>query len=535
MTLNYICFYANIFKWETRVVIKCSDITSLAKAHTAKVIPNAIRLTTAQDEKYVLTSFAARDKTYIMMFRVWQNALLDQPMSPTELWSWVHYSYGDDLGFSSDEEEELKGQVDCNLQQQGTAGLSDSTSSDESKCSDLSDRSKLLTSQVQAKIESIQEDAGCEADEEQEESLPFLEPACCSCTEHTGKLLADQYFQIPVDTMFTLLFSESKFYKNMMNDRKAIDLKFTSWTRNEAIANEGETEYTKSRVVFYTVILNHTMIKAAPTTETQYLLEANPAESYRIRTDAVNTEIPYCDTFFVRTHYCLTRGRHENEVRILVHSDVIFTSTSWSFKLVRPLIEKNAVQGISDFIRDLIAALDKYCNEGPALISEIVEVVEELETERRRPSNKTDSLNSGASLRRRLEEVAAERGSCWSAADIAPASLSSTLKSLRRNSLRDAETRDTQPSATHVRIVLLVVGALFLFNVLLFIQLWKLENAVDDYETVMKAIALKNAGHSVVPNAQTITSLRKVLTKAVEMANTIEKNLQELNQDLSAL
>ena len=51
----------------------------------------------------------------------------------------------------------------------------------------------------------------------------------------------------------------------------------------------------------------------------------------------------------------------------------------------------------------------------------------------------------------------------------------------------------------------------------------------------MKAIALKNAGHSVMPNAQTITSLRKVLTKAVEMANTIEKNLQELNHDLSNL
>ena len=456
------------------------DITSLAKAHTAKVIPNAIRLTTSQDEKYVLTSFAARDKTYVMMFRVWQNALLDQPMSPTELWSWVHFSYGDDLGFSSDEEEELKGEAECDLlQQRGAAGLSDSTSSDESKCSDASDRGKG----AEPKIQSIQEDAGCEADEEQDESLPYLEPACCSCSDHCGKKLADQYFQIPVDTMFTLLFSESKFYKNVMNDRKAIDLKFTSWVANEATANEPDTEYTKSRVLNYTVVLNHTMIKAAPTTETQYLLEANPSESYRIRTEAVNTEIPYCDTFHVRTQYCLTRGRHENEVRILIHSDVIFTSTSWSFKLVKPLIEKNAVQGISDFIRDLIAGLDKYCNEGPALSSEIVEVVEELGTERRRPSGcKTDSLNSGASLRRRLEEVAAERGSCWSTADVAPVSLSSTLKSLRGNSLRDPQTRDAEPSATHVRIVLLVVGFLFLFNLLLFYQLWKLEAAVDDYE-----------------------------------------------------
>jgi hypothetical protein len=220
----------------------------------------------------------------------------------------------------------------------------------------------------------------------------------------------------------------------------------------------------------------------------------------------------------------------------------VFTSTSWSFKLVKPIIEKNAVQGISDFIKDLVIALNKYCNEGPPIISEIVDVVEELEleTERRRPSNtnnhnqKTDSLKSGASLRRRLEEVAAERASaCWSPGDTVP--LTATLNSLRRNSVRESDARDHQSFAVHVRVVLVIVCALVLFNLLLFYQLWKLESAVDEYEAVIQAIAMRNAGHSVVPNAQTITSLRKVLTKAVAMANTIEKNLNELSSDLSSL
>lgn len=505
-------------------MIRCSDVTTMTKAHTAKVIPNAIRITTVQDEKYVLTSFAARDKTYVMMFRVWQNALLDQPMSPTELWSWVHYSYGDDLGFSSDEEEEMKEQVVSNLQIQRTEGISDSTTSEESKCSEGSDQRKEVPSE-----KGLQDDEGCEADEEQEESLPFLEPAACSCPQHKGLLLADQIFQIPVDTMFTLLFSESKFYKNVMNDRKAIDLRFTPWVQNEDTATSDQE---KSRIVNYTVVLNHTMIKAAPTTETQYLLEATPTDSYRIRTEAVNTEVPYCDTFYVSTQYCLTRGKHENEARLLVHADVVTTSTSWSFKLVKPLIEKNASQGIADYIRDLVYALNKYCNEGPNLISEMVEVVE-LENELRRPSQKTDSLKSGTSLRRRLEEVAAERSSCWSAADTVPASLTSTLRSLRNNSLMEAESAKT--SSTHIRFVLLVIGVLLIFNLLLFYQLWKLEAAVDEYESVLKAIAVKNAGHSMIPSAQTIDSLKKILTKAVQMTHTIEKNLQELSQDLSAL
>lgn len=207
---------------------------------------------------------------------------------------------------------------------------------------------------------------------------------------------------------------------------------------------------------------------------------------------------------------------------------------------MKPIIEKNAVQGISDFIKDLVIALNKYCNEGPPIISEIVDVVEELETERRRPSNsnnnnqKTDSLKSGASLRRRLEEAAAERASvCWPPGDAVP--LTSALNSLRRNSIREPDVRDHHPFAVHVRAVLVIVCALVIFNLLLFYQLWKLEAAVDEYEAVIHAIAMRNAGHSVVPNAQTITSLRKVLTKAVAMANTIEKNLNELSHDLSSL
>lgn len=70
-------------------MIKCRDITSVTKANTARVIPNAIQVVTTSGDKYVFTSFAARDKSYVMLFRIWQNALLDQPMSSAQLWQWV--------------------------------------------------------------------------------------------------------------------------------------------------------------------------------------------------------------------------------------------------------------------------------------------------------------------------------------------------------------------------------------------------------------------------------------------------------------
>ncbi len=49
----------------------------MTKERTARVIPNAIQICTLTD-KYFFTSFGARDKTFLMLFRVWQNALMDQ-------------------------------------------------------------------------------------------------------------------------------------------------------------------------------------------------------------------------------------------------------------------------------------------------------------------------------------------------------------------------------------------------------------------------------------------------------------------------
>ena len=47
------------------------------------MIPNAIQVMT-KEEKHFFTSFSARDKTYLMLFRVWQFALLNQVTSELE-------------------------------------------------------------------------------------------------------------------------------------------------------------------------------------------------------------------------------------------------------------------------------------------------------------------------------------------------------------------------------------------------------------------------------------------------------------------
>ncbi|XP_066499554.1 protein Aster-A isoform X2 [Hoplias malabaricus] len=101
---NWICFYSNIFRWETTITILLKDVTGLTKEKTAKVIPNAIQICTDQ-EKHFFTSFGARDRSYMMIFRLWQNALMDKTLSPKELWHIVHQCYGTELGLTSEDDD----------------------------------------------------------------------------------------------------------------------------------------------------------------------------------------------------------------------------------------------------------------------------------------------------------------------------------------------------------------------------------------------------------------------------------------------
>ncbi|XP_042355563.1 protein Aster-B isoform X3 [Plectropomus leopardus] len=110
---NWICFYSNIFRWETLLMVRLKDICSMTKEKTARLIPNAIQLCT-DNEKHFFTSFGARDRTYMMMFRLWQNALLEKPLCPKELWHFVHQCYGNELGLTSDDEDYVPPDEDFN-------------------------------------------------------------------------------------------------------------------------------------------------------------------------------------------------------------------------------------------------------------------------------------------------------------------------------------------------------------------------------------------------------------------------------------
>jgi len=58
-------------------MIPFKDVLKITKEKTALVIPNAIQICT-RDDKYSFTSFAARDKTFLVLDRVKKSITDDQ-------------------------------------------------------------------------------------------------------------------------------------------------------------------------------------------------------------------------------------------------------------------------------------------------------------------------------------------------------------------------------------------------------------------------------------------------------------------------
>jgi hypothetical protein len=78
---NFLCFYANIFGWETNLVVRCADVQQVRKEKTAFVVcglvllfsphstqfPNAIQLVT-ETGKHLFASFVYRDTAFRSVF-----------------------------------------------------------------------------------------------------------------------------------------------------------------------------------------------------------------------------------------------------------------------------------------------------------------------------------------------------------------------------------------------------------------------------------------------------------------------------------
>ncbi|XP_075975033.1 GRAM domain containing 1B isoform X2 [Anticarsia gemmatalis] len=367
---NYLCFYASIFGWETSMTLRWKDVTAITKEKTALVIPNAILVCT-DGEKNFLTSFSGRDKAYLMLFRIWQNALMDQPMSSHEIWQWVHSCYGSELGFNSDEEgygreppddvpplpplppdvaEEL---VDSSCMETSGGDARDEQRSSRPPLNNNRDSSPPLVTNGDAEYreeeagDTLPTDMSDTSDSEPDKPHNGGEVEKCTAT-HEGKLLLRQEFPFNIDQMFTMIFTNSKFNLELLAARGTTDYVQAPWQAQGGL---------KCRQISYTLGLTSGPIgpKEVQVTETQVMNKCSkPGQLYSIDSTSENAGIPYADYFSVQVHYCLTRAGHDATC-LAFYGHVKYKKSMWP--MVKTFLEKNTMSGLDEFCRLLESRL----------------------------------------------------------------------------------------------------------------------------------------------------------------------------------
>ncbi|XP_012645312.1 protein Aster-B isoform X1 [Microcebus murinus] len=404
---NWICFYSNIFRWETLLTVRLKDICSMTKEKTARLIPNAIQVCT-DSEKHFFTSFGARDRTYMMMFRLWQNALLEKPLCPKELWHFVHQCYGNELGLTSDDEDYVPPDDDFN-----TMGYCEEIPVEENEVNDSSSKSSIetkpdaspqlpkksitnstLTSTgsseapvsfdglpleeevlegdgslekelaidniIGEKIEIIAPVNSPSLDFNDNEDIP-TELSDSSDTHDEGEVQAfyedlsgrqyvNEVFNFSVDKLYDLLFTNSPFQRDFMEQRRFSDIIFHPWKKEE--------NGNQSRVILYTVTLTNPLApKTATVRETQTMYKASQeSECYVIDAEVLTHDVPYHDYFYTINRYTLTRVAR-NKSRLRVSTELRYRKQPWG--LVKTFIEKNFWSGLEDYFRHLESELAK--------------------------------------------------------------------------------------------------------------------------------------------------------------------------------
>ncbi|XP_024135381.1 protein Aster-C [Oryzias melastigma] len=390
---NWICFYSNVFRG-TKIILTLKDIITMSREKTARLIPNAIQICT-NTEKYFFTSFSAREKSYLGVFRMWQNTLMDKPLTSSELWQMVKQHYGQDLGLSPEEMESLQLSAETSMQtsisqksatDDGIGKLerphslrlsgvelaplqsstpqgeelpsqlsSPSSNMEESRNSPNQQRSPALSLKrhvperlskcssnsldLNANENSAVDQSGSESVEE-EERLSF--------SQVPGRLYLNKVFHISAAKMFELLFTDSAFTRRFKDIRKISNASSTPWQK--------ESSGNLRRTLNYTITITNPLVgKSSTATENQTLYkESREGQYYLVDSEVYTHDVPYHDYFYTLNRYYII-SHSKRKCRLRVHSDVKYRKQPWG--LVKSFITKNSWSGLEEYFKHLEAEL----------------------------------------------------------------------------------------------------------------------------------------------------------------------------------
>ncbi|KAK0423571.1 hypothetical protein QR680_008214 [Steinernema hermaphroditum] len=346
-----IAFAANIFGWETKHVIRFVDVVSIKRAKTAKIFANSIEIETKDQQKHFFASFANREKSYVLMYRLWQLIVTDVPLNsltckdPNTLLPPVTEMEHPAAGVVADDD----GGGAKSLQLERTTTMLFNPPLPRLDTSSTPDVSLPDTEYPQ---QALEDDVTDSSDDEETN---------CTC-KHEGKLYLDNVYDIGVERMREVMFGQTPWFHvyaaylrthpvHCKIIENISDYSQTPW-RDQADEN-GKKKRCDST---YQLTVNHSMInKTITVNETLELapLFEKLSQGFRIAKETRNQGVPYADYFTVKTSYCVTRIS-KSQCRLKVYGFLNFIKTPWG--PIKGYMEKSTDAGLAERYR----ALD-YC------------------------------------------------------------------------------------------------------------------------------------------------------------------------------
>ncbi|XP_015795495.1 GRAM domain-containing protein 1C-like [Tetranychus urticae] len=351
---SHLCFYGSLLKWETKIVIPLKEISSIVKAKTIKVIPNAIQVVTRTGDKYLFTSLVSRQKVYSTLVSAWTANLsrrltnCDTNNNKTSVDPSIRKCYSNLESGSkriNDNSKEMKCSTKSNRKYFSTGDLAD-----------INDTRKPCS-----KVEEII------ADESPKFCKPLRDPSSCPYQE--SKCLADVVLPINLDRLFDMLFTNSHFASTFAESLKhEINITREWCTPSESDLKESDKPIIGVRQFSRQMVLDYTFAKNMSSEETMYLEHLDSSNYYGIRLVSESAGVPLCSLFYVVNYFCLHRTANPAETHFHFHYKLVFKSRAWGFK---SLIEDGSRKGCQDYCDAWIKMMKKWSTDYPESVSKI--------------------------------------------------------------------------------------------------------------------------------------------------------------------
>jgi len=262
---QHVAFICTIIGLKCNVVIAYTDIVAVEKTVTARVIPNAISITTQQGDNLTFCSFVYRDTSYDLIVDCWKG---------------VNSSAYNE--FMSDQTVEAQTDID--------AGTKESPFPNET--------SQAVTEHTAH--------------------------AATDCTgDHLKETVLDVRFPSEPEKIFNLLFHDNAFSESLFADQKLTNVKMNEWQpAAKAGMKKREISYTKP-------LSGSVGPSSTTCHITDEELVKDPETSFEMLSITKTPDVPSGGSFEVQTKTCLTwAGGSKGGVRMVVTTDCIWSGRS---------------------------------------------------------------------------------------------------------------------------------------------------------------------------------------------------------------